>query len=88
MPIDFVAIFAIAAVFGSGTLILRPLAKAMAGRIAGRSAAEHDTRRMALLEQELQDTTLRLSAAESELARTAEKVEFMEKLLAPAPAGR
>jgi hypothetical protein len=79
---DVTAVFAMLMFFGSGTLVMRPLAKALATRIAGRTAAAGDAERMRLLESELQDATLRLSATEAELARTAEKVEFMEKLLA------
>ncbi|MDB4948034.1 MAG: hypothetical protein JWM27_683 [Gemmatimonadetes bacterium] len=87
---DPTAIFAIFIIFGSGTLILRPIAKALAGRIAGRVAVPAgDTERMRQLESELHDATLRLCAAETELSRTTEKVEFMEKLMsgpAAAPA--
>jgi hypothetical protein len=87
MPIDFTAVFAIFAVFGSGTLVLRPIAKALAGRIAGRTAVAAEAEHVRMLEAELHDATQRLSAAEAEIARTAEKMEFMEKLLAgPAPA--
>ena len=86
MPIDPTAVIAILCVFGSGTLIFRPIAKALAGRIAGRTAVAGDAERVRMLESELHDTAMRLSAAEAEIARTAEKMEFMEKLLAgPAP---
>jgi hypothetical protein len=84
MPVDPTAVVAILAVFSSGTLIFRPLAKALARRIGGAHAvgtSAADAERICILEAALQDAALRLSATEHELSRTAEKVEFMEKLL-------
>jgi hypothetical protein len=78
---DPTGLFAILTVFTSGTLVLRPIAKALAGRIAGPPAFSADADRVRLLEAALHDTTLRLAAAENEIAQTAEKVEFVEKVL-------
>lgn len=74
----------LAILVGGTTAVLGPLMRGIALRISRGGGG--DDGRVQRLEAELGHATARLTATEAELARTAEKVEFLEKLLA-SPAG-
>jgi hypothetical protein len=78
-------IAALAILVGGCAAVFGPLMRGIALRIA-RGGGGADDGRVQRLEAELGIATSRLSATEAELARTAEKVDFLEKLLAR-PAG-
>ncbi|HET6230276.1 MAG TPA: hypothetical protein VFE05_09420 [Longimicrobiaceae bacterium] len=79
-------LIAMALVLGSGVAVFRPLAKAVAARISSGNPRGGDTELVRSLEARLSHTTDRLGATEADLARMAEKVEFLEKVLAKPPA--
>jgi hypothetical protein len=75
---------ALAILVGGLSAVFGPLMRGIALRISRGGAA--DDGRVQRLEADLGHATARLAATEAELARTSEKVEFLEKLLA-SPAG-